>query len=289
MVKMTGRGILIAAASAVCISSGVVFVRFAYQAGLTPGTALFLRFGLAAVMLMIYLRVSRRWTAFPLNEKAALLGLGLAAYTALGVTWFVSLSLIPAWMVSLFAAPQPLLIALGSWLFLKGDFNSKLLLPLVTVVAGGVLLFLQPFSQTDIAGILLMLLNVVVYTVYILVGQGLINRRSPETAVFWILCGAAVGSFFYALAVGQLNFNFAPAGWLWALGLALVATVMAITFLWHGIRLLGPARAAIIGALDPVFSVSLAVFVLGERLTVQQMAGGVLILGGVIAVRILEQ
>ena len=280
---------LAAVFSAAFIASGVVFVRFAYQSGVLPGTGLILRFGLASVLLAAFLGLSHRWVQIPWKEVFVLLLLGFFAYTTLGATWFVSLTLLPAWLVSLFSALQPLLIIFGSWLFLKGDFTPKLILPLLVVVFGGVLLFWQPFSSAALIGVVLMILNLFVYSAYILFGQSWINRRSPEVAVFWVMVGATLGSTLYAAFVGQINFGFEPIGWIWALGLALVSTVLAITFLWYGVRILGPSRSSIFGALDPVFSVLLAVFILGEQITLQQILGGVLILFGVSIVRYLEK
>jgi len=284
-----GKGILAAVCSAAFIASGVVFVRFAYQSGLQPGTALILRFGIAAFLIGIYLWVSRRWVSHSKKEVGVFLLLGFVAYTTLGATWFVSLSLLPAWLVSLFSALQPLLIILGSWAFLKGDFTPKLIIPLSAVVAGGILLFWQPFSSAGLTGILLMILNLLVYSAYILIGQSWINRRSPEVAVFWVMVGATIGSVVYASVVGEINFDFELIGWFWVFCLAFVATVLAITFLWYGIRILGPSRSSIFGALDPVFSVLLAVFILGEKLSLQQIIGGVLIVCGVSVVRFLEK
>ncbi len=282
-----GKGIAAAALSAAFFASGVIFVRYAYQAGLAPGTALVLRFGLAAGILLVMLKAGKRWVRLPVQEAGVLYVLGLLVYTAMGVTWFVSLSIIPAWLVALFTAIQPVAVILGSWLFLKGDVSRRLLLPLGIVVVGGGLLFWQPLEKFSMLGVWLMILNLLAYCVYILIGQGWINRRAPEPAIFWIMCGAATGSLVYAAWVNELNFRFEPVGWLWAFCLALFSTVLAITFLWAGIRTLGPARTSIISALDPVFSLILALVVLGERLSGQQVMGAVLIFAGVIIVRLL--
>ena len=98
--------------------------------------------------------------------------------------------------------------------------------------------------------------------------------------------GATAGTFFYALLSRQLAFDFAPAGWIWAALFAIVSTVLAVTFLWWGIGLLGPARAAIIGSLEPLLSVLLSILVLGEALSPLQALGGILILSGVVLVRL---
>ncbi|MFN8455526.1 MAG: EamA family transporter [Anaerolineae bacterium] len=54
---------------------------------------------------------------------------------------------------------------------------------------------------------------------------------------------------------------------------------------WWGINLIGPLGLAILGSFEPVFSIVLAVLLLGERLWPLQVAGGVLILVGMFLVQ----
>jgi drug/metabolite transporter (DMT)-like permease len=60
-----------------------------------------------------------------------------------------------------------------------------------------------------------------------------------------------------------------------------VSTAAAIVLLWQGIARIGPARASIIGSLEPLFSVVLSVLVLGESVTALQGLGGLLMVAGV--------
>jgi drug/metabolite transporter (DMT)-like permease len=271
--------------SAASYASTVIFVRFAYNAGMTPGTAVFLRFLLASLALGAFLRLSGRWQSLPNRQAGRLFLLGLLAYTLLGVTWFVALSTTPVWVVSLFGAILPIAVSLGSWLFLKEVLTRWQLIALAAVVVGGILIFWQPFEVQVTLGLLLMSLNVVIHTFYILVGQRLTRRVPPLQSAFWTISGAALGSFVYALGSRQFTLDFAPQGWLWVAMFAVFSTVLAISFLWWGINLLGPSKAAIIGSMEPVFSVGLAVLVLGERLDLLQVLGAAFILVGVMLVR----
>jgi drug/metabolite transporter (DMT)-like permease len=154
------------------------------------------------------------------------------------------------------------------------------------VLLGGVAIFWRPFEGAAMLGILLLVLNLVVNVAYVLLGEVHINPPPPIIPVFWLVFGASIGTFFYSTLSGQLSFDFQPVGWLWGTGFAILTTVLAITFNWWGIRLLGPARSSIIGSIDPVFSITLAILLLGERLTGEQLLGGILILAGVMWVRV---
>ena len=59
------KGATFSTLSAISYAAAVVFVRYAYQAGITPGTAIFLRFAIASAVLLLFLILSGRWTRLP--------------------------------------------------------------------------------------------------------------------------------------------------------------------------------------------------------------------------------
>jgi drug/metabolite transporter (DMT)-like permease len=271
--------------SAACYASAAVFVRFGYQAGLTPGMAIFLRFLMGGLILGAFLKLSGRWQALAAPQVMRLLLLGFLAYTVMGITWFVALDTTPAWLVALFMSIFPLIVSLGSWLFLREKIGLPQVAALAGVVCGGVLIFWQPFVVSVSIGVLLMSINVLTNAAYVLVGQRVARKVPPMQTAFWMIVGATCGTFVYALVKGELSLSFQPAGWLWVGLFAVVSTALAISLLWWGIGLLGPARAAIVGTLEPVFTILLAVAFLGEQLGLLQIAGAGLILAGVVVVR----
>ncbi|MBN1877633.1 MAG: DMT family transporter [Anaerolineae bacterium] len=280
------KGAAFSTLSAMSYATAVVFVRYAYQSGLTPGMAIFLRFAIAAVILRGFLSLSGQWVRLPRAKVIALFLLGFLAYTILGTTWFLALSMMPAWLVSLFVAIYPLLVSLCSWLFLGEAFTTSKVLSLCLVIGGSFALFWQPFERAVLVGILLMVINMIVQTLYVLIGQHWTREVPPAMSAVWMIIGAAVGTLIYAGVSQQFSLDFAPVGWLWATGFAVFATALAILFLWAGIGLLGPTRAAIIGSLEPLFSILLSVSILGETMSLLQIFGGMLLLAGVLLVRV---
>ena len=279
------KGTAVSILSCASYAGMVVFLRYAYQAGILPGTAVFLRFAIASITLILALTLSRRWVNLPRRRVAPLMLLGLIAYTLLGTTWFVALSATPAWLVSLIVALYPLTVNVGSWLFLKEPIQRQQVAALAAALLGAVVLFWRPFVGANWLGVALMLVNVAVNTTYILVGQRWTQGIPPTVSTAWMMAGATVGAFFYALLSGQFSIAFAPAGWLWATLFAVISTALAITTFWWGVSLIGAARAAIIGSLEPLGAILLSVIVLGERLSPLQIVGGAFILAGVLLVQ----
>lgn len=279
------QGTAAAILAAMSFGSAVVFIRYAFQAGVVPITAAFLRFTIAALILMVLLSLSRRWSPISARRAITLLGLGMVMYTTAGVTWLTAFSLIPAWLVSLIVALHPLVVTLGSWLFLQERLYWPQILALLTVLAGSACLFWRPFEGAAWTGIGLMLLNVLVSAAYILIGQRWTRDLPPLTSAIWLITGGMLGTLIYGLLFQQLSFTFAPGGWLWIILFALISTVLAVSMLWWGVNLIGPSRTAILGSFEPVFSIVLAVLLLGERLWPLQIVGGGLILAGMFLVQ----
>jgi drug/metabolite transporter (DMT)-like permease len=272
--------------AALSYAAGIVFVPYAYRAGVSPGTGTFLRYALAVVALVPFLVVSGRWVKLPRPQALALFLLGLGGYTAMGVSWYLALSMTPAWLVSLLVALYPLPIHIGTWLLLREAVETRQVLALMSVLAGGVALFWRPFEGASVPGVVLMLTNVMAYTLLVLVGQRW-RQGSPATVTTsWMMLGAVVGTFFYALLSKQLSFQFAPIGWTWVLSSAVISTAVSHTLVWRGVELIGPSRAAIIGSLEPLFSILLSVLILRERMSSLQLLGGTLILLGVFVVQL---
>lgn len=285
MSPLLRRGTLFSTLAALCYASAVVFIRFAYAAGVLPGTAIFLRFLLGSLVLWLMARLVGRRSAITGIQRMKIFLLGLVAYTVLGVTWFVALKSSPAWLVSLFSALSPLAVNLIGWLFVKESIRGSQLLALAGIVTGVLVLFWRPLGADTLPGVILMTINLLANAMYFWVGKRMMIGAAPLDTAFWLTSGATFGTLIYALASSEFSLAFAFWGWLWILAFAVVSTALAITFLWTGIGLLGPAKASIVGAIEPVFAILLAVLVLGERLTGMQAVGGLLIIGGASLVR----
>jgi drug/metabolite transporter (DMT)-like permease len=69
----------------------------------------------------------------------------------------------------------------------------------------------------------------------------------------------------------------------WIVGVTgIITTLVPMVLYTWGLSTLGPARASLLTTIEPVLAVGLAFIVLDETLTVYQLAGGVLVIGGVI-------
>ena len=130
-----------------------------------------------------------------------------------------------------------------------------------------------------------MLVNVVAVSAYILIGQRWMHGIPPMTSSTYTIWGAAGGTLLYALFVGELSFDFAPMGWFWVFCFAVISTALGIITLWWSIELIGASRSSIIGSFEILFSVLLAVLILGETMSLLQVIGGGFIMLGMFLVQ----
>ena len=71
-------------------------------------------------------------------------------------------------------------------------------------------------------------------------------------------------------------------GWGAVAGLTLLSTVVAMLTFFAGLRRIGPVNTSLLSTLEPVMAVVLGAIFLGERLSLRQGLGGLLILVAVV-------
>jgi drug/metabolite transporter (DMT)-like permease len=299
------RGYSIAVASAAVLSTTAVFIRhltLAYR--LPPLVLAFWRDLFTALILLAILgikrpslvRVSRRDLGF-----LAAYGLVLAGFNSL---WTSSVALTGAAVATVLGyTSAAYTVFLGRWLF-KERLDAAKLVAVVTTLGGCVLVsgaLDAALPRSGTVGVVLGVLSGFGYAGYTLMGRAASRRGlDPWTTVLYVFgIAAAVLGLLNLAAGGRLPGTAArPADFLWLgtawRGWGLLALLAAgPTLAGFGLYNLSlcylPAGVVnLIVTLEPVFTTSVAAVALGERLSLVQIAGGALILGGVALLRIHE-
>jgi drug/metabolite transporter (DMT)-like permease len=100
-----------------------------------------------------------------------------------------------------------------------------------------------------------------------------------------IMSGAAIAFCVIAAFTGQLALPTSESGWAVGIAIALVPTMIAISLFLAGLPRIGAARSSLLSTLEPVVTVLLAVVLLGDRFSIIQVLGGVLIIVAVVVVQ----
>ena len=271
--------------SAVSFGTLSIFAKLAYRAGLGTEQLLAFRFVLAAVgMLLLSFLVGQNPFRLTRRQAVSLLVVGGVLYTAQAMTYFIALRMLPASLAVLIVYIYPSLVVVAGWLFLHRHVSAWHVGALIGSFAGAVLLV--GGAQLRLGpGLIFALASPLLYTTFILISERVMASVPPVAASAVMMSGTAVVLGVIALVVGQLALPATPQGWAISAAIAVVPTMIAISLFLAGLPRVGAARASLISTLELVVTVTLAIVLLGDRFTVLEAVGGVLVLGAVVVVQ----
>lgn len=260
-----------------------LFGKTAFARGLEPGEFLSLRFLVSAVALVPFVLVTNpKALRLPARDALHLGLLGLCGTAFFCTLYFEALKRLPASLCVLIFYTNPALIAAGGWIFFGQRLGRRTLVALPLAMVGVFLLVIQDLGGGSAAGIALSLVSALVYSAYVLVASRWLKHISPIITSCYILIVGAVGlTAAHFRSVGRMAETMTNA-WDVILGCAAFSTVVPMILLFWGLNKLRPSEVGLLSTVEPVAGVLIAVLVLGEKLTVAQAAGGVVVVGSLI-------
>lgn len=263
-----------------------------------PVTFAFLRFGLAAILLLVALRLREGSLGMPRSDAIAVMGLGAIGFGVYQVIWATALASIPAGDSALLIASTPVFTALlavvaGSDVLTRvkvvGGIVSFLGVGIVVAAGPGFALLSGSTlpSTAVVIGDALTLGAALCWSIYTAFGSPILRRHSPLKTTAW----AMVGGCFVLAGPGiweatSASWGSVDAGaWGGLLYSALIPAGLSNVLIFHGIRLLGPTRITNYQFLVPFIAVILGGLFLAEAIRPEQIVGGAVIVLGVALTR----
>lgn len=253
-----------------------------------PFSAAFLRFAIAAVVLLLLTR--HQHDGLPrLNrdDLFPLLLLGLSGVFAYNVFFFAGLMRIEASRAAVIIANNPVVIALFAALLLGETLTLRRALGIGLSIAGAITVIVRGDPGLLLAGgvgwgELLIFGCVASWSTYSLLGRRAMRNLSPLVAVTYSAVAGALLLLPFALhegMAGQIG-GYSALAW-WNLSyLAVFGTVIGFVWYYQGIARIGSTRAGQFINFVPLAAVSLSVCLLGEPLTWSLLWGLVLVSSG---------
>jgi drug/metabolite transporter (DMT)-like permease len=284
------RGALFCLVSAAAFGTLGIFGKLASDAGANTATTLLVRFALAGAVFAVVLRVTGRWAALRQQPRRVVLtGLALGAfgYSLQSGLFFAAIERLDVSMVALLLYTYPAFVTVAAIVLGRVAPSLRAGVALTVASAGLVLVLLAGGGgDFEVVGALLALGAALTYTTYILVSDTVIGSIDPLALALLVLTGASASFTVVGVGTGSLELGLSGEAWLWLVLIALVSTVIAVSCFFAGLRRVGPSEAAILSTFEPPVTVMLAFLVLGERLTVTQLAGGALVLAAVVLLQL---
>ncbi len=214
---------------------------------------------------------------------------GFMGYYLGALANFYALTLIGAALERVILFSYPAFVLFGRWLI---DKRRPDLRAVVAVVIAwlGVFFAIGGIDRALVAanwqGALWVLASGVALACYFLANDRVNTQVGSINSTVYAMTAACLGLTVHGFVSGGVGWPSHPdIAWLMT-GLILAATVTPLFLIGESIRMIGAERAAIITTVGPLATIVLAWWFLGERLTLQQGAGALLVIGGIMVLEL---
>jgi drug/metabolite transporter (DMT)-like permease len=278
----TPGAVALAGAGAAGYGVTVVIGRRLAEEGLAPATALGIRFAIAAALLGLLLAL-RRVPRAPRRRVLRILALGAIGYAGQSTLFYLSLQRGTAATSVLLFYAYPALVCVIGWGALREPHPSRRTCGALLLSAAGTGLVATAGGSVtiDALAVIFALGSALVFALYMLAGQRLARGVDAMTTAAWVATGAAIG----CVGQGALTGGLHDPGGHWVLLAAYgVFTAAAFTLMFAALARLGARHTAVVMTLEAVFTVALAMALLGEPLGPGQAAGGACVLAATVLV-----
>lgn len=286
-------GIVLALVGVLAFSVRPILIKLAYAYVTDPVTLIALRmvFSLPFFLAMaLWARRDRARAPLARRDWWAVFFLGFLGYYLASFLDFLGLQYVSAGIGRLTLFLYPTITVLLSALFLGKYVSRRDIVALVICYAGLALVLSKGFAGENrnlMLGALLIFGSAVCYAVYLVSSSQVVARigsvrfTAYATGVASLLC---IAQFLLLRPLSALQLP--PQVYGLAIAMALGCTVLPVFVTAEALRRIGANQVAIIGAAGPVTTIFLGWVGLEERMTLLQIAGAVLVLGGVMLVTI---
>jgi drug/metabolite transporter (DMT)-like permease len=296
--RAAASGLWFAVASAATFATSGPFAKSLLVDGWSSGAVVLLRVGGAALALAVptWLALRGRW-ALVRRNLGPVLAYGAVAVAGCQVSYFYAVQRLDVGVALLLEYLGIILVVLWVWLRTRRAPGRLTGLGILLAVAGlALVLDLTGQSRPDLVGVLWGLLAATGLATYFVIAAKESEVPPVALAGVGMGAGALVLGALGAVRALPMHFSAAPVTlrgvelpWWVAIGeLALVAAAAAYLLGIFAARRLGSTVASFLGLTEVLFAVFFAWLLLGELPRLVQLAGGVLIVGGVVAVRVGE-
>ena len=281
-------GLLLAIGGTALFALKSIFIKLAYQQGIDTTTLLTLRMLLAMpfYLLMLFWLLRKAETRKPQQQDLlAIFGLGFLGYYLASWLDMQGLNYITAQLERLTLYTYPIMTTLLGWFFLKEPLTRRIVMALVLTYSGVMLLYAHEASSTGqdtTLGVLLVIGSAISYSAYVLLGKQQINKLGSRLFTSIAMLASTVYVLVhFALTHPVQDLLIRQSAWVYAFLLAFLSTVLPSYMVSEAIARLGAGKTSIVGTAGPVFTILLAVVLLGEPFGWFHLAGMVLVMYGV--------
>ena len=281
------KGILLVSLSSVLYGFESVCAKLGMGNGISPSFLLAVRYTVAALSLMLFLRCREGKLTVPRKGILRILLLGL---TSVGGSFFLTLAYqyIPVPVAILIFYTNPVFTGVMEMIAKRKADRANIAAYVISGI-GLVLMCRDEMDAGNTAGILLALAAAFVIAVRFRFTEKALEEYSPTTLGMYMFIIQAV-VFLGRMPFTHTAFESISAGsWAYVIAISLVFTVGANLLSIIGVKFIGATDTSLIMLIEPVSALVLAWLLLREAITLTQGIGSILILSAIFIPRALRR
>lgn len=237
---------------------------------------------LAALLIAVYLIITKQRISFTKIKKEV--PLLLLSGIAMGVNWILLFEAYKYTTVSLATLSYyfaPVIVTVVCPVLFHERLTGKQILCFIMSTIGLVMItgIGDIGSGSNFIGILFGLGAAIFYATVILLNKFIKNVEGIPRTFLQFLSAIVILIPYVMLSGGMSLGGMNAVGWINLLIVGLVHTGVTYCMYFSSLKELPGQKAAILSYIDPLVAVLISVTILGEKMTIWQIAGGVLILG----------
>ena len=287
-------GFVLVFLSAFCFACKGILIKLAYQYQIDSISLLTLRMLFALpfyVGTALYLSRSAKVrqepvVALTIRQWSVLALLGITGYYFASFFNFLGLVYVTASLERILLFTYPTFVLLLNAVGFGRRVTRLQVLALGLTYAGILIAFVGNIDHTKQDNVLLgafwVILSGLVYAIYLVGSDRMIARVGAQRFTCYAMMAATVPAVLHCAWQNGLHLGSYPVP-VYALGLSMgiFVTVIPTFMMAEGIRRVGSGNTSIIGSIGPIFTIVLSAVILHERITILQIFGTLLVLGGV--------
>jgi drug/metabolite transporter (DMT)-like permease len=279
-----------------CISAVVgfslrpVLIKAAYIEMPDPITILALRMMIALpifIGMAAWTHIKHGTSGASARDIAAAVGLGCIGYYAASTLDFIGLQYVPAGIGRLILFLYTSFVFVLSSLFLGTPIRGRDVLALMLIYSGlalGLAVTPPTSGQNMMLGVTLILAGAMLIAIYLVSGSQVVNRLGAVRYTSYAMMSATVCCVLQFAMLRPLSALDVPQNTIVLCAVLTVVSVLPEFFVAEALRRIGANQVAIIGALGPISTMVFGYVALGETMTMLQLLGASLVVGGIVAV-----
>lgn len=265
-----------------------IFIKLAFNEGADATTLLALRMLISAPFYLGILLWSLKQpsTLIPVkSDGLKILALGFMGYYLSSWLDMQGLTYITAQLERLTLYTYPIFTTFLSWLVFKEAITKRVWLALILTYTGVLALYSHEAKiggDQVTWGVFLVIGAALSYSCYVLLAKPYIAKYGSRLFTSIAMLSSTVFVLIHFLTTHPISdLGVTPKAWFYAVLLAIVSTLLPTYMIAEAIHRIGAARTSIVGTVGPVFTILIAVWLLGEPFGFYHLLGVGLVMFGV--------